>query len=163
MPTSLIFLDKRKKSTSYSEYYNAILGNILSIGMEVKFNDIELEKLSMGQRAIVLLKILLALDDKPLLIDQPEEHLDNRFIYSELTPAIREAKKSRQIIIATHNANLVVNTDAEQIILADNIAEQISYSVTVLEDTSRRELLTSILEGGEEAFAKREDRYGKRF
>jgi predicted ATPase len=60
----------------------------------------------MGERAVVLLKILLALDDKPLLIDQPEEYLDNRYIFDELVPAFRSAKKRRQIIIATHNANL---------------------------------------------------------
>ena len=163
VPVGLSLGPKKKKSTHYSEFYNIIFGNILTIGMEIKFNGTELDKLSMGQRAIVLLKILLALDDKPLLIDQPEEHLDNRFIYSELTPAIREAKKNRQIIIATHNANLVVNTDSEQIIIAEDAGGRISYSVTTLEDKTRRELLTTILEGGEEAFIRREDRYGRRF
>ena len=162
-PVSKELIEKRKKSTSYSEYFNTILENILSVGISIKFNEKDLNKLSMGQRAIVLLKILLALDDKPLLIDQPEEHLDNRYVYSELTPAIRQAKKSRQIIIATHNANLVVNTDAEQIIISESINGKISYISTTLEDKSKRETITNILEGGEEAFSKREDRYGKRF
>lgn len=157
------FFEKRKKSTSYSEYFNTILENILSVGVSIKFNRNDLNKLSMGQRSIVLLKILLALDDKPLLIDQPEEHLDNRYVYSELTPAIRQAKESRQIIIATHNANLVVNTDAEQIIISECTDGIISYLSTTLEDKSKREIITNILEGGDEAFSKREDRYGKRF
>ena len=162
-PVSKELFSKRKKSTTYSEYFNTVLENILFVDVRVRFNENDLNKLSMGQRAIVLLKILLALDDKPLLIDQPEEHLDNRYIYSELTPAIRQAKKSRQIIIATHNANLVVNTDSEQIIISKCINGKISYESTTLEDREKRELITDILEGGEEAFSKREDRYGRRF
>jgi predicted ATPase len=117
----------------------------------------------MGERAIVLLKILLALDDKPLLIDQPEEHLDNRYIYHELVPAFRSAKTKRQIIIATHNANLVVNTDAEQIIIAEHSSGVLSYETGTLEDLRIRESITTILEGGADAFKKREEKYGFKF
>lgn len=110
-----------KRSSSESEFFNAVFSPFFRIGLHIEFNGRSLETLSMGERAVVLLKILLGLDDKPLLIDQPEEHLDNRYIYDELTPAFRSAKTRRQIIIATHNANLVVNTDAEQIIVAEHI------------------------------------------
>ena len=110
-----------------------------------------------------MLKILLGLDDKPLLIDQPDEHLDNRYIYDELTPAFRSAKSRRQIIIATHNANLVVNTDAEQIILAECSEGTLSYQVGTLEDLAVRESIKAILEGGDQAFKKREEKYGYRF
>ncbi len=152
-----------KRSTAESDFYNAVLHRFFGIGLSVDFNNKPLSQLSMGERAIVLLKILLALDDKPLLIDQPEEHLDNRYIYDELMPAFRSAKTRRQIIVATHNANLVVNTDAEQIIIAEHINGMLSYRTGTLEDLIVREGLKTILEGGDEAFRKREEKYGYRF
>ncbi len=117
----------------------------------------------MGQRAIVLLKIILSYDDKPLLIDQPEEDLDNSYIFSQLVEAFKEAKKKRQIIIATHNANLVVNTDAEQIIVAKYIENTITYTAGTLENPGTRFDVKDILEGGEKAFKKREEKYGFKF
>jgi ABC-type cobalamin/Fe3+-siderophores transport system ATPase subunit/predicted nucleic acid-binding Zn-ribbon protein len=154
---------KLKKNITDSDFYNKLLSKFWNIGLKIEFNDKVLSSLSMGERAIALLKILLALDDKPLLIDQPEEHLDNRYIYDELIPAFRNAKSKRQIIIATHNANLVVNTDAEQIIIAENSNGIISYKVGPLEDLDIREHIKSILEGGDEAFKKREEKYGYKF
>lgn len=149
-----------KKSTAYSDFNNFVFKKCYKIGLEIHFNNKPLNDLSMGERAIVLLKILLAQDDKPLLIDQPEEHLDNRYIYKELTPAFRSAKTRRQIIIATHNANLVVNTDAEQVIVAEHTNGTLSYKMGTLEDLGVRESIKSILEGGDEAFKKREEKYG---
>lgn len=151
---------KLKRSTSPSDFYNALLSPFFEIGLMIRFNGKNLKDLSMGERAIVLLKILLAFDDKPLLIDQPEEHLDNRYIYAELVPAFRNAKSKRQIIIATHNANLVVNTDAEQIIVANYHNGTLSYEVGALEDNPIKEKIKNILEGGDEAFKKREEKYG---
>lgn len=152
-----------KKSSSESEFFNAVFSPFFRIGLHIEFNRRPLETLSMGERAVVLLKILLGLDDKPLLIDQPEEHLDNRYIYDELTPAFRSAKTRRQIIIATHNANLVVNTDAEQIIVAEHIDGKLCYQVGTLEDLNVRESIKTILEGGDQAFKKREEKYGYLF
>jgi energy-coupling factor transporter ATP-binding protein EcfA2 len=152
-----------RQSTTDSEFFNALFRPFFEIGLYIEFNDRPLEALSMGERAIVLLKILLGLDDKPLLIDQPEEHLDNRYIYDELMPAFRSAKTRRQIIIATHNANLVVNTDAEQIIVAEHSNGTLSYQAGSLEDLNIRESITTILEGGDQAFKKREEKYGYHF
>ena len=152
-----------KRSTTMSDYFNTVFRRFFDLGVEISFNDKSIDSLSMGERAIVLLKILLALDDKPLLIDQPEEHLDNRFIFNELVPAFRSAKKRRQIIIATHNANLVVNTDAEQIIVAESLEGTIRYSCGAIEDLDIRHKITQLLEGGESAFKKREEKYGYRF
>jgi hypothetical protein len=152
-----------KGSNTKSDFYNALLQPFFRIGLHIEFTDRPLGALSMGERAVVLLKILLGLDDKPLLIDQPEEHLDNRYIYDELTPAFRKAKCKRQIIIATHNANLVVNTDAEQILIAEHNNGEISYRVGTLEDLEIRESIKTILEGGDQAFKKREEKYGYRF
>lgn len=149
-----------KRNVSESTFFNTLCSPFFHIGLQVQFNERPLEALSMGERAVVLLKILLGLDDKPLLIDQPEEHLDNRYIYDELTPAFRCAKEKRQIIIATHNANLVVNTDAEQVIVAEHTNGTLSYRVGTLEDLTLRESITTILEGGNQAFKKREAKYG---
>lgn len=154
---------KLKKTINNSDFYNMLLSKFWNIGLKIEFNNKVLSDLSMGERAIALLKILLALDDKPLLIDQPEEHLDNRYIYDELIPAFRSAKTRRQIIIATHNANLVVNTDAEQIIIAEHSKGILSYKIGMLEDLKIRETIKSILEGGDEAFKKREEKYGYKF
>jgi len=95
-----------------------------------------------------------------LIVDQPEESLDNKFIYDELVNAFREAKKKRQIIIATNNANLVVNTDAEQIVIAEFENSKIRYKLGTIEDLQLREDIMPILEGGKEAFRKREEKYG---
>lgn len=151
---------KAKKHTRYSDLYNTILSKSFKVGLRVKYHNKALKALSMGERAIVLLKIMLSMDDKPLLIDQPEEHLDNRYIYDELTPAFRKAKTKRQIIIATHNANLVVNTDAEQIIVAEYENGKIKYTTGTLENLKTRDEIKKILEGGDQAFQKREQKYG---
>lgn len=154
---------RRRKSVSLSDLYNNLLERYFEIGLRIKFGGKDLAELSMGERAVVLLKVLLTLDDTPLFIDQPEEHLDNRYIYNELVPAFRKAKTKRQIIIATHNANLVVNTDAEQVIIANYEAGNLSYEVGTLENAGIREQIMTILEGGDEAFKKREEKYGYNF
>jgi uncharacterized protein YdcH (DUF465 family) len=151
---------RTKKATEYSDLMNVLFQRSYRVNLLVKFKDKYLAELSMGERAVILLKLLLALDDKPLLIDQPEEHLDNRYIYDILVPTFRKAKETRQIIIATHNANLVVNTDAEQVIVADNDGGKISYNNGAIENAVIRDEITSILEGGEDAFRKREQKYG---
>lgn len=156
-------LEKKKflksKRTSY-DFYKWTFGNYFSLSTEILFKRISMDKLSIGQKGTVLLKLFLAEGDYPLIVDQPEESLDNKFIYSELVGAFREAKKKRQIIIATNNANLVVNTDAEQIIVAEFENNKISYKLGTLEDLKMREYILPILEGGKEAFRKRERKYG---
>lgn len=135
--------------------YNPPIG----IKTQIKYLEKDMDSLSMGQRGTVLLSIYLADGDNTLVIDQPEENLDNKYIYGSLVGAIRKAKQKRQIIIATHNANLVVNTDAEQIVIADYKDDKISYRTGVIEDMETRNEIALILEGGTEAFKRREQRY----
>lgn len=149
-----------KKTRTSLDFYNWIFGNYFSLSTEIFFNGTHVDKLSMGQKGTVLLKIFLAEGDHPLIIDQPEENLDNKFVYEALVDAFRKAKKERQIIIATHNANLVVNTDAEQVIVAEFKDNKISYRWGSIEDPMIRKDITTLLEGGEEAFRKREMKYG---
>lgn len=100
-------------------------------------------------------------DDRPLIIDQPEENLDPQSIYRDLVARFRAAKSRRQIIIITHNANLVVNTDADQVIVAHcgphrpGFLPEISYEAGGLENPAIRKHVCEILEGGEAAFRER--------
>jgi AAA15 family ATPase/GTPase len=142
----------------------------LSYGL--KYNGVELEKLSPGTKGIVLLILYLGIDvddTRPLIVDQPDENLDNESIYELLTTYFKSAKNRRQIVLITHNPNLVVNGDSEQIIIAT--AERradglpyITYNAGALENTAPdgsgiREQVCRILEGGSDAFRKRERRY----
>ena len=138
---------------------------LVSYGMQ--HEGVDIETLSPGTRGIVLLLLYLAIDtedDRPLIIDQPEENLDPKSIFDELVELFRQAKQRRQIIIVTHNANLVVNTDADQVIVAacgqlhPGKLPEIGYTCGSLENADIRAHVCSILEGGEEAFRERAKR-----
>lgn len=142
----------------------------ISLEYGLKFNGADLESLSPGTKGIVLLILYLGMDTndtRPLIVDQPDENLDNESIYNLLTPYFRAAKVRRQVIVITHNPNLVVNSDSEQIIVAtaekqENGLPVISYSTGALEDNTpngTRRQVCNILEGGDIAFQKRERRY----
>ncbi|MEQ9662728.1 MAG: AAA family ATPase [Parasphingopyxis sp.] len=136
----------------------------ISVGYEMRYDGTDIRMLSPGTRGIVLLLLYLALDDaddRPLIIDQPEENLDPKSVFEELVSLFIEAKTRRQVIIVTHNANLVVNTDADQIIVAEAGSHRaggipdITYTAGGLEDESIRKAVCDILEGGEDAFKER--------
>jgi hypothetical protein len=134
------------------------------IRYSIDYDGTDIRKLSPGTRGIVLLLLYLALDDaddRPLIIDQPEENLDPKSIFDELVGLFREAKKKRQVIMVTHNANLVVNADADQIIIATagthapGELPPITYLSGGLEESHIRRVVCDILEGGERAFQER--------
>lgn len=133
----------------------------LQVVPSIKYFGKEPQQLSVGQRGTfyVCLKLATSAFLTPFVFDQPEDDLDNAFIVEELEPIFRKIKKHRQVIIVTHNANLVVNADAEQIIIASNDDEEISYISGSLECPEIRKEVCRILEGGEIAFKKREMRY----
>lgn len=156
----LEYRDYLKSSWTRADFYGGAFKNYFSLTTDIFFNDVAMEKLSIGQKGTVLLKLFLAEGDYPLIVDMPEENLDNKFIYNELVGAFRQAKTNRQLIVATNNANLVVNTDAEQIIVAEYKDNVIRYKVGAIEDRGIRDEITTILEGGVEALRKRERKYG---
>ena len=127
----------------------------------VKYKGKEPQKLSVGQRGTFYVCLKLATETfmTPFIFDQPEDDLDNQFIISELKPIFRAIKKYRQVIIVTHSANLVVNCDTEQIIVANNEDENIYFEAGSLENEYIKNKVCTILEGGEEAFKMRERRY----
>jgi len=136
----------------------------IAIEYGINYDGIDIRKLSPGTRGIVLLLLYLALDDgddRPLIIDQPEENLDPKSVYDELVPLFQAAKQKRQVIMVTHNANLVINADADQVIVAE-VGPQItsglppiSYRSGGLEEAPIRKIVCDILEGGELAFRDR--------
>jgi len=133
----------------------------ISIVPILKYKGKDLNKISTGQKGTVYLKMKLATEafSKPIIFDQPEDDLDNEFIMNNLIGLFKELKKYRQLIIVTHNANLVVNADAEQIIIANNIDGELSYISGSLENKLINKKICDILEGGETAFTKRKEKY----
>lgn len=119
-------------------------------------------KLSHGQRGTIYLQLKLAANifSETIIYDQPEDDLDNEFIMSDLVSIFKKIKKYRQVIIVSHNANLVVNADSEQVIVAKNEDSILSYIAGSLENPTINEQICKILEGGKEAFKNREMKYG---
>lgn len=155
-----------------------------SITYELIYQEDNFKSMSPGKQAFVILKLLLEFSKRkcPIFIDQPEDSLDNRAIYTELVTYLRNKKKERQIILVSHNPNVVVGADAEQVIVAnqhgadspndnsvkfqyysgalENSKNKDSASHSILASQGIREHVCDILEGGLEAFSRREKKYG---
>lgn len=166
------------------EKYQRLFENYFRIEYTIEHKGDDMLRMSPGKRGLVLLQLILHISTAthPILIDQPEDNLDNRTIFFDLKDFIKHKKSHRQIILVTHNANLVVATDAECIIVANQDGQQLGkdnrkykfeYVSGALENTFIKESNTGvlyqkgikehvcdILEGGKEAFLKREQKYG---
>ena len=126
-----------------------------------------LDRLSTGQKATAVLLLLLLESDAPLVVDQPEDDLDNRFITEGVVPRMREEKRRRQFLFSTHNANIPVLGDAELILGLSASGEADAGGATVsfehmgsIDARPVRELVEELLEGGEDAFERRRRKYG---
>ena len=116
---------------------------------------------SVGQKSTAILSLLLSAGDQPIIIDQPEDDLDNQYVYNVVVELLRRRKFSRQVIIATHNANIPVNGDAELIVALG--AENRMGEVLCAGSIDRAEVkghVSRIMEGSAEAFRLRRERYG---
>jgi len=126
------------------------------------------EGLSVGQKCTAILALLLADDDAPIVIDQPEDDIDNEFTYQQLVPLLRGIKERRQLIIATHDPNIPVNGDAELICALEaragrgqvRKAQGGAAAVGALDQEVVRRAVEDIMEGSEEAFRRRFEKYG---
>lgn len=170
-----------KKNYSKKEAVRKLLQDWYIFNYNISQNGDNISQMSPGKKSFVLLKLLIDLDNSrcPILLDQPEDDLDNRSIYKELVSFIKDKKRYRQIIIATHNPNLVVGSDAEEIIVANQNGEksknrnyqfeyisgslECSYSLPdenmILYKQGIQEHVCDILEGGRTAFRKRSKKY----
>lgn len=165
---------------------NILVENWYKISYSATYDGDDFEGMSRGKQAFVILKLLLDFSQNkcPILIDQPEDSLDNRAIFTDLVKYLKKKKKERQIILVTHNANVVVGADSELVIIAnqngnntpnDNgvkfqyfegslentfVNADATTETSVLSRCGVREHVCDVVEGGKEAFIKREKKYG---
>jgi hypothetical protein len=143
----------------------AIELNVAAEGQAPRYQT--LEQLSKGQKATAVLMLLLLESDAPLVVDQPEDDLDNRFITEGVVPRMREEKRRRQFVFSTHNANIPVLGDAELIVGLSAVgeagqgrAEVPAEHVGSIDSEPVCELVEELLEGGRAAFETRRLKYG---
>ena len=175
-----------KKGNNKESVIRDICDDWFEIKYNVQMDNDTIDVMSPGKKALVLLKLLIDLADSkcPILIDQPEDDLDNRSVFKDLIPFIKKKKKDRQIIIVTHNANVVLGADAEEVIVANQKGSNVpnkkfrfEYRSGAIENnmpvytddgTIEQGILNSrgiqqhicdILEGGETAFELRKNKY----
>lgn len=128
----------------------------------VLLNNRAVENLSPGQRSSAMLPLIALVENAPLIIDQPEDNLDNRLVGKMIVDILADLKEKRQIIVATHNPNIVVSGDAEQVIVLDALSVS-KGECSCCGSIDNQEIVHSvveIMEGGKEAFLNRSRRYG---
>lgn len=139
------------------------------VSIELNVSSIEepvykkLDSLSTGQQCTALLHMLLLDNQDPLLLDQPEDNLDNAFIAERIVTQVRDAKLTRQFIFATHNANIPIFGDAEWIGVLESTNENATLPIQnqgSIDQPNIQNLAAKILEGGEDAFNRRKEKYG---
>ena len=118
-------------------------------------NNIEFRKASQGEQAATLLNILMNQSRGPLIIDQPEEDLDNKII-NDIIKTIRRTKDDRQLILSTHNANIAVNGDSELVVEMSLGKKQATGAI---DENDIRDAITTTMEGGKDAFELRRKKY----
>lgn len=154
-----------KKGHTKQELYDFIYGMDYVIPFfQLRMNGKPLSSLSPGERGalLLLLYLFIDMDDKPLIIDQPEENLDNESVFKYLVHFIKTAKKKRQIIMVTHNPNLAVVCDADQIIQMkiDKLdGNKVTYESGAIENPKMNKVIVDILEGTYPAFHNRDCKY----
>lgn len=156
--------DQLRKGVEAAEILDYIFGlEYLQPRYSLTYGGQDIGQLSPGERGLLLLVFYLLVDkdDIPIVIDQPEENLDNQTIYKILVKCIKKAKERRQVIMVTHNPNLAVVCDAEQIIYASRNTEGIrfEYEAGAIEQPEIKNRVVQILEGTEPAFKNRQSKY----
>jgi predicted ATPase len=157
-------LRKNKEDEVTSLYDDIFSLDYLQPSYVLKLGERDLGELSPGERGALLLifYLLVDRDDIPLIIDQPEENLDNQTVYQHLVHSIKAAKDRRQIVIVTHNPNLAVVCDAEQIICCSidkKHGNKIEYTSGAIENPEINKKIVDILEGTKPAFNNRNSKY----
>jgi ABC-type lipoprotein export system ATPase subunit len=157
--------DIMKKGVSEIEIEDLVFGlSYLSPRYALTWGERTLDQLSPGERGALLLVFYLLVDkdDIPLVIDQPEENLDNESVYKILVPCIKQAKEFRQVVIVTHNPNLAVVCDADQVIYAEMDkpgGNRILYTSGAIENPEINKHIVDVLEGTRPAFDVRDAKY----
>jgi len=164
-PHALELAEQLKSGATPLELLDAVFGlKYLSPKYQLKWSGKSIEELSPGERGTLLLIFYLLIDrrDVPLIIDQPEDNLDNQTVYDMLVACLREARQRRQVIIVTHNPNLAVVCDADQIIhshIDKQHKNKVTYTSGSLENPTTNTLSITVLEGTRPAFVQRDRKY----
>lgn len=151
-----------RKGHTLEKLYDLIFGlEYLRPVYSLKYSGVPIDRLSPGEKGSLLLMFYLLVDRSvtPLLLDQPDENLDNQTVKELLVPAIKEARQRRQIIVITHNPNVAVVADADQVIVARMDDKTFSYECGAIESTRINRQVVDILEGTWPAFVNRSDKY----
>jgi len=133
--------------------------DINNIQVQTKLGVKLLQNTSFGERCGIVIAIILVVGTNPIIIDQPEDHLDGKFISNILVPLIREKKKYRQIFLVTRDANIVIGGDAELINILDNVNQKTTIIPSSIENIEFRDKYVWVLDGGRVAFQKRDEKY----
>ncbi|MDP2277621.1 MAG: hypothetical protein Q8K51_05300, partial [Nitrospirota bacterium] len=149
-----IFLEKLYLRL-WKDYYN-----IDNIQVQTKLGEKPLQNTSFGERCGIVISIVLVAGTNPVVIDQPEDNLDGKFISTVLVPLIKKRKHYRQIILVTRDANIVIGGDAELLHILEGDGQKTEIIPSTIEDVEYREKYIWILDGGKEAFKNREKKYG---
>ncbi len=163
--TSIGIANALRKDKLASNVYDLLFGlSFLEPRYTLLFQDTQIEQLSPGQRGALLLIFYLLVDKgcSPIILDQPEENLDNQTVVGLLVPVLTEAKKKRQIIVVTHNPNLAVVCDAEQVIYSSfdrKSGAKITYTAGAIENPAINSHVVNVLEGTKPAFNNRRVKY----
>jgi ABC-type lipoprotein export system ATPase subunit len=164
-PDAVAVPDQLSKGHTAESLLSFVLGlEYLKPQVTLRWGGKDIEQLSPGERGTLLLVFYLLIDrsDTPLVIDQPEENLDNQTVVEFLVPSIKDAKARRQIILVTHNPNLAVVCDADQVICArmdKQDGHRVSYTSGAIENPIINKCLLDILEGTRPAFDNRDGKY----
>jgi len=164
-PEAVGIANALRKDKAASDVYDLLFGlPFLEPRYSLLFQDTQIEQLSPGQRGALLLIFYLLVDKgrNPIILDQPEENLDNQTVVSLLVPVLNEAKKTRQIIMVTHNPNLAVVCDAEQVIYSSfdrKGGSKITYLSGSIENPAINLHTVNVLEGTKPAFDNRRIKY----
>ncbi len=139
--------------------------DIQNIQVQTKLGEKLLQNTSFGERCGIVIAIVLVAGTNPIVIDQPEDNLDGKYISKVLVPLVREQKQKRQIILITRDANIAIGGDSDLMLILDKEQQGMTLSYATIEDKSMRQKYIWILDGGERAFQKREEKYNfrKRF
>src|SRR6218665_1945607 len=144
-----------------SENLNDLLTYKVDNKIVINYNGKSLDKHSLGQRASALILFLLAQkENNVLIIDQPEDDLDNQTIYSEVIKELKKIKGNMQFIFATHNANIPVLGDSEKVVACSYDEKKISVHSGTIDNHETKRFIVDIMEGGDEAFNRRKNIYG---
>lgn len=145
----------------FSESLDELLVYQVESKINIMYNSKSLDKHSLGQRASALILFLLAQKDNDILIiDQPEDDLDNQTIYDEVIKEIKKMKGGMQFIFATHNANIPVLGDSEKVIVCSFDDKKMNVHSGTIDNTTTQKNIVDIMEGGNEAFNRRKNIYG---